>query len=238
MRKGVCRGSPASLPSMLALASRGKGQRVTTRRQLGNGGWCPACRFGAGRGPRASLLGAVARGLGLLGVSRLSLVALVVLASPGCSLILTKGPEPALQPMPECTTSVAAPVTDTVLAAASVALAVAALVAANASTPSCSGQNGFGCGLGNGATGAGDVVAALSAGLGVLFGVSAGVGYTRTAACRASLGPDFVLPKASSAPPPETSLWHPDAGRGCASVSADAPRVCPSVSALEASWMR
>ncbi|HMK73981.1 MAG TPA: hypothetical protein VK454_11625, partial [Myxococcaceae bacterium] len=52
-----------------------------------------------------------------------SAVVLVVAASPGCSFVLTRGPETDVHPPRECTTSNAAPVADTVLAALSLAAA-------------------------------------------------------------------------------------------------------------------
>jgi hypothetical protein len=52
------------------------------------------------------------------------LVALVSVLSSACSFVLTKGPQPEVQPPPECTTSVGAPIADTVLAVASVGVAV------------------------------------------------------------------------------------------------------------------
>jgi hypothetical protein len=170
-------------------------------------------------------------GHGLLGSAlRLSLVALLVGATPGCSLVLTKGPEPELHPPPECTTSVAAPVTDTLLAATSVALAIAGLAG---SSSSCSNTGGFnGCGIGKGT---GEILGIAGAALGVLFAVSAGVGYGRTSACRASLGPDYVPPPTPPTPASESSLWPPTPSPGCP-PQGDAPRVCALTRPSEVPW--
>jgi hypothetical protein len=146
--------------------------------------------------------------------------------APGCSLILTRGPEVEIQPPPPCTTSNAAPVADTVLAVASAALAGLGVAAATSGS-SCSGQGfgGIGCGIGNGV---GDIAIAVGAPLTVLFAVSAGFGYNRTSACRASLPPDTILPPTQLTPVPVTSLLPWKAPLGCAAAG-DAPRVCATV---------
>ena len=54
----------------------------------------------------------------------LLMLAVFGVATAGCSLFLTKGPQLEVQPPPPCTSSVAAPVVDTVLAAASLGLVV------------------------------------------------------------------------------------------------------------------
>jgi hypothetical protein len=172
-----------------------------------------------------------AGGRGPLGLAlRLLFVALLVEAGPGCSLILTKGPEPELHPPPECTTSVGAPVVDTVLAATSVALAIAGLAGASSS---CSSTGGFnGCGIGKGT---GEALGVAGAALGVLFAVSAGVGYGRTRACRASLGPGYVPAPTQLTPAPEASLWPPTPSPGCA-LQGDAPRVCTLAGPPDGPW--
>jgi hypothetical protein len=159
-----------------------------------------------------------------------ALATLFLVASPGCSLILTKGPEPEVHPPPECTTSVAAPVTDTILAATSVALAIAGLAAASSSCPS-TGQFGN-CGLGQGS---GEIVGIGGAALGVLFGVSAGLGYARTSACRTSLAPGYLPPPTQLAPAPETALWPMLPSPGCLPTG-DAPRLCALKAPTEVSW--
>lgn len=179
------------------------------------------------RGAAASFRrGAGGGGLGL--ALRLLFSALLVEAGPGCSLILTKGPEPELHPPPECTTSAAAPVVDTILAATAVALAVAGFAS---TSPSCS-SNDFGCGIGKGT---GEALGVAGAALGVLFGVSAGVGYGRTSACRASLGPGYVPAPTQLTPAPEASLWPPTPSPGCA-LQGDAPRVCTLARPPDGPW--
>ena len=168
-------------------------------------------------------------GRGLLDSAlHLSLALLLLSASPGCSLILTKGPEPEVHPPPECTSSVVAPVADTILAAAAVTLAIAVLATG------CSSSTGFGnvgCGIGQGV---GTGVGVGSGALALLFGVSAGFGYTRTSACRASLGPGYVPPPPTQLTPvPEASLWPPP--RDCL-APADAPRVCALATPSGLEW--
>jgi hypothetical protein len=152
-------------------------------------------------------------------VLRISLAALVLAVSPGCSLIFTKGPEPEVNPPPECTTSVVAPAVDTVMVAASVALVIAGV-----STVSSQCTSGFSlnfCGLNQG-VGLGAVIAgALS---GVLFTTSAVVGFNRTSACRASLEPNALPPPAPVVP--ATSLFPASPTKACAPMG-DAPRLCP-----------
>ena len=119
-------------------------------------------------------------------------------ASSGCSLIYTRGPQPEVRPPPECTASVAAPVTDTVLATLSVALfglgvlGTGAVFASGTTAVSCpvSGCNNN-LGLALALSGSAVLVGAA---LGTLFTVSAVNGYQRTAACRASQAPDARQP--------------------------------------------
>jgi hypothetical protein len=150
-------------------------------------------------------------------VLRISLAMLILGVSSGCSLIFTKGPQPEMHPPTGCTSSVGAPVADTVLATASVVLLGLGVAAIADSSSSCTGEF---CGIGNGAgqaVGVGAViVGALS---GILFTTSAVVGYQRTSACRASLEPDALLPR------PTASLLPAPLVEACAQVD-DAPRVC------------
>ena len=119
---------------------------------------------------------------------------LLLVASPGCSFIFTRGPEPtpsaqrapepSRTPSPECTSSLAAPVVDTVLATASVALIVAGVVAATSPEPPCQPAEWF-CGIGRGAGQAvGWGAIAVGAITGAVFTASAVTGYGRTADCR------------------------------------------------------
>jgi len=149
---------------------------------------------------------------------RISLAALFLAASPGCSLIFTKGPQPELHPAPECTTSVAAPVTDTVWAIAGATLLGVGVAAV---ATSCAGGRGQFivenyCGIDE-AAGWGAVIAGTV--VGALFTTSAVVGYQRTSACRSSLEPNALLPR------PRASLLQASPERACM-ASGDAPRVC------------
>lgn len=143
---------------------------------------------------------------------------LLLCSSPGCSLFLTKGPEPDLKPPPECTSVVEAPVIDTILAASSVALAV--VLANSASAPCPSSQSGFGSFCFNGVGWAGAAGAGV---LALLFTSSAIVGYVRTSDCRASLAGTHAPPPKT---PPKSSLLPSSPLDGCADTG-DAPRVCP-----------
>jgi hypothetical protein len=146
---------------------------------------------------------------------RISLATLFLGACPGCSLIFTHAPQPDVHPPPECTTSVAAPVVDTVVATASATLL--GFGAAAAATPCTPGDVNF-CGLGQAAGWGAIVVGAVT---GILFTTSAVVGYQRTSACRASLEPNALLPQ------PSASLLPASSVEVCASVG-DAPRSCPA----------
>jgi len=158
--------------------------------------------------------------------------------STGCSLMFTKGPQPEVQPPPPCTTDNGWPIADTVLAALSVAAAVAGgvLMADYNSRPrtTCNPNTDPFCALGNGlsqaeqASGIGAVVLGVA---GVLaFTPSAVVGFNRTAACRASLE-SKPHQTASSALPQSSFLLVPE--RGCPSLG-DAPRNCSAVALDEA----
>jgi hypothetical protein len=154
---------------------------------------------------------------------RILLTTLLLVPSPGCSLIFTKGPQPELHPPPECTQSVAAPVTDTVLATLSVALLGlgVAVVADTSSSPSCPTGGLYYCSNTGRDAEAGFGLGAIVAGaaLGALFTASAVVGYQQTSACRASLEPNALLPQ------PKASLLPASPAEACEAVR-DAPRVC------------
>lgn len=147
---------------------------------------------------------------------RISLATVLVVASPGCSLIFTHGPQPEVHPAPECTASVAAPVVDTVLATAGVTFLGLGVAAVATSCTGGSGQYPNFCGIGQDG---GWVAVAVGAAMGALFITSAVVGYQRTSACRASLEPNALLPQ------PRASLFPASPAGGCAPVG-DAPRMC------------
>jgi hypothetical protein len=157
-------------------------------------------------------------------IPRALLATLLIVAGPGCSLILTKGPEPEVHPTPECTTSNAAPVADTVLAATSAALAIAAAaVAAQPCPPGPPFSVDSMCGYQH--------LAWFPAGgallTGILFTTSAVVGYHRTSACRASL----LEPNGQPPPPPvvlPSALLPRSPDEPCAPIG-DAPRACNRV---------
>jgi hypothetical protein len=175
--------------------------------------------------PRAATGTGREKGLGgmMNSVLRISLATLVLVASPGCSLILTKGPQTEMRPAPECTTSVAAPVVDTALATASFALSGFGVWNASASSrPTCGAASyppsSF-CTLGVvGWETAVWAVVVVGAGLGALFVTSAVIGYNRTSACRALLPPPGPLVPAT-APLPKSPAGT------CAPIG-DAPRIC------------
>ena len=145
----------------------------------------------------------------------------LLLSLPGCSLFLTKGPEPQVQPVPACTTSNAAPVADTALAAVSAAVltwgAVNAFGCSSPPAPGTTCSNGWAV-----------VPVAVGAAAAVLFSASAGVGYTRTSLCRAM--PSSLVTSAGPALP--ASGLGPPWARACPGTT-DAPRLCPSVATSE-----
>ena len=160
---------------------------------------------------------------------------LLVAGTEGCSFAFTRGPQPSLPagpgpetsrpPTPECTSSVAAPVVDTVLSTLSVAVFVTGIAALATPEPSCS-QGSFGVCFRNfnqsvGWTGI--IAGGLTS---TLFIASAVTGYGRTADCRAAI-------EASARPPPPRASVPPSFVplEGCGPVG-DVPRVCSSV----ASW--
>src|SRR5450631_1195544 len=106
---------------------------------------------------------------------RLWLACVLLLAAPGCSLVYVRPPQPQVHPLPECTASVAAPVTDTVLAVLSVTLLGLGAASVGLHCPEC----GFLDVLGLGAV-------LLGTATSILFTTSAVLGYQRTGACRAA----------------------------------------------------
>jgi hypothetical protein len=148
----------------------------------------------------------------------------LLVTSSACSLIFTKGPQPEVHPPPECTTSVDAPVMDTVLATASLTLLGLGVAEAATSCPAGPHVGGDYCGL---PQAAGWLGIAVGTALGALFISSAVVGYQRTSACRASLEPNAMLPQ------PKPSLLPATPFDACVAVS-DEPRVCPRVALLPA----
>jgi hypothetical protein len=148
---------------------------------------------------------------------RLALVTPLLVAHLGCSLFLTQAPEPDIHPPPPCNTYLAAPVTDTILASASVGfMAFGVVVATKPCGSSCTAP-----------------VVGLSAVLagaltGALFTTSAVVGYERTSGCRA-------LEKSKGTPPaapgaPSAFLLDDSPPKACA-PGGDTPRQCPSATA-------
>lgn len=150
-------------------------------------------------------------------------VAALLAVSPGCSLILTRGPpassaEYSQRDESACTESVAAPVADTVIATALLALTAWAIVEAAQPCPHPPQVVDSSCGW-NGLlyfpAGAGGL-------LGALFTTSAVVGYSRTAACRESRG--WALAQKGSSLVAMPSMRR-EAAEDCARTG-DAPRRC------------
>ncbi len=151
-------------------------------------------------------------------------LALVLAASPGCSLLFTQAPRPELHPPPPCNPLVASPVMDTVLATAGAGLAVTGAVVASYSCgggPQSVDSNAY-CGLhqafGYGALISGALVSAL-------FTTSAVLGYQRTAACRALAESTGPAPAAREVP--SALLLSASPVEGCGR-GGDTPRRCPS----------
>jgi hypothetical protein len=146
-----------------------------------------------------------------------SLGVLLLTGSLGCSFVFTRGPSESTavsgpEP-PRCTESNAAPIADTVLAVAMVTLTIAGIVYAAQPCPHPPQTVDSSCGWNELAY----FPAGATALLGALFTASAVVGYSRTGACRESVGlatstdgSSFVLARG---------------GGGCR-PSGDAPRVC------------
>ena len=166
----------------------------------------------------------------------LLVVAVHGVASTGCSFAFTKGPRPEVQPPPPCTTSNAAPITDTVLSVVSVGLVVAgSLMYADSKKPlNCTPAEPF-CSLGEIGTGveeATGVGAIIAGGIGtLLFVPSAITGYNRTADCRASLQTN---PQDAPQPPPSNPYSPLMPARRCPALG-DAPVLCPSEGSSESS---
>jgi hypothetical protein len=155
------------------------------------------------------------------GVVRIGWMMLLVATSPGCSFIFTRGPEPAVAQVhsaellrstsPDCTSSVAAPVVDTVLATLSLALIGAGVIV----VANCKGS-------GSPAQTGGVIAIAGGAATGAVFTASAVAGYRRTAACRAAVESSPPLPQ------PRASLPFSALVESCNSTG-DAPRLCRSL---------
>ncbi|HET8725234.1 MAG TPA: hypothetical protein VFM53_13645 [Anaeromyxobacteraceae bacterium] len=114
----------------------------------------------------------------------LMVLALGLVPGTGCSWILVNKPPP--DPIPAtpplaCTSSVAAPVVDTVLAAAALGTGIAFLVMGSQPTGSCTG---FGCIDLSGLNKAGVIAGGVLAATAIPLGFSAGFGYATTAECR------------------------------------------------------
>jgi hypothetical protein len=155
---------------------------------------------------------------------RTALATLLVVASPGCSLIFTKGPEPEVQPAPQCTTSNTAPIADTVLATGATTFSVLGIVLATTPCP----PGSWGC-----YNSIGWVGAAAYGALAILFTASAYTGYTRTKACRASLVVDAVPSPGALAP--ETSFLALPPTPDCLD-GRDAPRACALAPSSRLAW--
>jgi len=108
---------------------------------------------------------------------RRSLVLSLLLLCPGCSFWAVRGPAPEEPGGGECTTSVAVPVIDGVLAAGLAGLGIAALADKK---PSCSGATGFCLDFSGVETGAGAGLIALAA----LEAAAAVHGGVKVARCR------------------------------------------------------
>jgi hypothetical protein len=153
--------------------------------------------------------------------------AVLVVASPGCSFILTRGPEPEVHPPPPCPTSVEAPVGDTVLAISSAIVAgLGVALWATSCSPTelvCINRVGW-------------IGAAVGGPLAILFTASAATGFSRTTACREFLAADAVPAHASvGAAVPATSLLALSPTPGCFG-KADAPRVCWMPTSARPAW--
>ena len=156
-------------------------------------------------------------------------VMLLVVGTEGCSFAFTRGPQPGLpagpgpetsRPQtPECTSSVAAPVVDTVLSTVSVAVFVTGIAALATPEPSCS-QGSFGVclqGFNQSVGWTGIIAGGLTS---ALFIASAVTGYGRTAACRAAKEASARLPPPSASVPPSSVPLERYGPVG------DVPRVC------------
>jgi len=154
--------------------------------------------------------------------------ALVLATTPGCSLILTRGPEPEGRETQECTTSNAGPIADTVVAFLASSVMVLGVVEASQTQGACDPAKDPLCELGRGINGASWVAAAVGAATTALFTASAVVGYERTSACRSLVGP---MPSpargASAASTPPDQVVRAEAALPLPCPGArDAPRLC------------
>jgi hypothetical protein len=151
-------------------------------------------------------------------VRRTVALTLIGAMSQGCSFLFTRAPQPNGQPSPSCTTSYAAPITDTIVTGVSVAAVLAgSIVYANAHqcrTASCTEGNEL---AGTTAIVAGSVGA-------LLFTPSTILGYTRVSACRAWFdGDDPARPRH----PADLQLSLLVSPPRC-SYGGDAPLLCSS----------
>jgi hypothetical protein len=103
----------------------------------------------------------------------------------GCSWIFVNQPPPAPLPVAPpvvCTSSVATPIIDTVLATAALSVGIATVAMSSKSSGSCTG--GFGCLDLSGLNTVGMVAGAVLGATAVPLAFSAGYGYSTTAECR------------------------------------------------------
>lgn len=153
-----------------------------------------------------------------------SLGVLLLTGSLGCSFVFTRGPSASTavsgpEP-PRCTESNAAPIADTVLAVAMVTLTIAGIVYAAQPCPHPPQVVDSSCGVN-------ELLyfpAGATALLGALFTASAVVGYSRTGACRESVGLATSTGGSSFVPPPATASASRE-GEGCRPTG-DVPSVC------------
>ncbi len=101
--------------------------------------------------------------------------AIIGMTVPGCSLITVRGPPKDPPPQMECTESGVAPMLDTIVAVVGAALAV------SIATEKCTSTEFMGC-LGHD-TSQGAATATVGVGA-VVYAISAGYGYWKTARCR------------------------------------------------------
>jgi hypothetical protein len=115
----------------------------------------------------------------------LAALGLSLVPGTGCSWIFVNKPPPdpvPVTPPVVCTTSVASPVVDTVLAAAALGTGIAVIAISSKSSGSCTG--GFGCIDLSGLNTAGMVSGVVLAATAIPLAFSAGYGYSTTAECR------------------------------------------------------
>jgi hypothetical protein len=110
---------------------------------------------------------------------------LALVPGTGCSWIFVNKPPPdpvPVTPPVVCTSSVASPVIDTVLAAAALGTGIAAIAMSSKSSGSCTG--GFGCIDLSGFNTAGIVAGVVLSATAIPLAFSAGYGYSTTDECR------------------------------------------------------